>query len=247
MGPASFTPSVLQYGPEMCQHQSSVLNNRTQKAYTSTLHWMRLHNGAGQGSHCHTPPRGTDNTTAVPSRISAALFSNWVVVWGSSAGKESHIPEEGREPGRGGGLLGLRLKFPAGPRWHPRALLWPGHQAGYLVAIIWQWWVSDAPLWNFKAKQQLIYKSKLLNDTLCICIRKSNTLLQSALKPVNVQIRAEQYFSIIIVSYYNHINYRLSVELYHYSMITLCYHFTKAQLYTRSLVASVAVEELSNV
>lgn len=125
--------------PETCQRQSSVLNNSTQKAYTSTLHWMRLHNGAGQGSHCHTPPRGTDNTTAVPSRISAALFSNRVVVWGSSAGKESHIPEEGREPGRGGGLLGLRLRFPAGPRWHPRALLWPGHQAGYLVAIIWQW------------------------------------------------------------------------------------------------------------
>lgn len=122
-GPASFTPSVLQYGPETCQHQSSVLNNSTQKAYTSTLHWMKLHNAAGHGTHCHTPPWGTDNTTAVPSRISTALFSNQVVVWGSSAGKESYIPEEGRESERGGGQLGLRRRFPAGPQWHPRALL----------------------------------------------------------------------------------------------------------------------------
>lgn len=154
MGPASFTPSVLVYGPETRQHQSSVLNNSTQKAYTSTLHWMRLHNGAGQGNHCHTPPRGTDNTTAVPSRISAALFSNRVVVWGGSAGKESHIPEEGREPGRGGGLLGLRLRFPAGPHWHPRALLWPGHQAGYLVAIMYDsgkchWFEISKPSGNW--------------------------------------------------------------------------------------------------
>lgn len=95
MGPASFTPSALQYGPETCQRHSSVLNSSTQKAYTSTLNWKRHHNGAGQGSHCHTPPRGTDNATAVPSRISAALFSNRMVVRGSSAGKESHIPEEG--------------------------------------------------------------------------------------------------------------------------------------------------------
>lgn len=48
-----------------------------------------------------TPPWGTDNTTAVPSRIGAALFS---VVWGGSAGKLSHIPEESpREEAAGSG------------------------------------------------------------------------------------------------------------------------------------------------
>lgn len=61
---------------------------------------MRLHNSVGQGTHCHTPPQGTDNTVTVPSRISAALFSNQAAVWVYSAGKESHIPEEGREPER---------------------------------------------------------------------------------------------------------------------------------------------------
>ena len=122
IGPVSFTPSVLYCGLESCQQQSSVLNNSTEKAYTSTLNWMRLHNGAGQGTRCHTPPQGTDNTTTVPSRISTTLFSNRAVVWGRSAGKESHIPEEGRKPEREGGLLGPRLRFPAGTRQHPRAL-----------------------------------------------------------------------------------------------------------------------------
>lgn len=61
---------------------------------------MRLDNSAGQGTLCHTPPQGTDNVAAVPSRISSALFSNQAAVWVYSAGKESHIPEEGREPGR---------------------------------------------------------------------------------------------------------------------------------------------------
>jgi len=55
---------------------------------------------------------------------------------GGSAGNESHIPEEGKKPERGGGLFRLRLRFPAGPCSHPRAPLWPGHQPGYLVAII---------------------------------------------------------------------------------------------------------------
>lgn len=55
----------------------------------------------------------------------------------SGAGKQSHIPEEGKKPEREGvALLGLRLRFPAGPSKHPRAPLWPGHQAGYLAAII---------------------------------------------------------------------------------------------------------------
>lgn len=54
-----------------------------------------------------------------------------------SAGKESHIPEEGRKPRRGGSQLRLRPWFPAGPRSHtPGAPLWPGPQPGYLAAII---------------------------------------------------------------------------------------------------------------
>lgn len=55
---------------------------------------MRLDNSAGRGTHCHTPPQGTDNAAAaaaaVPSRISAALFSNRAAVWGYRALEKNH-------------------------------------------------------------------------------------------------------------------------------------------------------------
>lgn len=163
------TPSVLQYGPETCQHQSPALNNSTQKAYTSTLHSMRLHNGAVQRSRCHTPPRGTDNTTAVPSWISAALFSNRVVVWGSSAGKESHIPGDGRKPaGRGGGLLGLRLRFPAGPRSHPRA----PPLAGRPGRVLSSYYMTGVCVWCIALKLQ---SQAELDIQLLKYVKKSNT------------------------------------------------------------------------
>lgn len=42
-------------------------------------------------------------TTSMPSQISTALFQDPALVWGSGAGRESHIPAEGRKPKRGAG------------------------------------------------------------------------------------------------------------------------------------------------
>lgn len=60
------------------------------------------------------------------------------------------------------------VKFPAGPRRHPRALCEPEHKADYLVAIIRRWCLMQL-LWNFKAKQQLIYKLRQLNGNVFCC------------------------------------------------------------------------------
>lgn len=45
--------------------------------------------------------QGRNDPTSMPSRISAALFQDPALVWGSGAGRESHIPAEGRKPKRG--------------------------------------------------------------------------------------------------------------------------------------------------
>lgn len=47
--------------------------------------------------------QGRNYTTSMPSRISTALFQDPALVWGSGAGRESHIPAEGRKPKRGDG------------------------------------------------------------------------------------------------------------------------------------------------
>lgn len=50
----------------------------------------------------HTTQR-RNYTTSMPSRISTALFQDPALFWGSGAGRESHIPAEGRKPKRGDG------------------------------------------------------------------------------------------------------------------------------------------------
>lgn len=47
--------------------------------------------------------QGRNYTTRMPSRISTALFQDTALVWGSGAGRESHIPAVGRKPKRGDG------------------------------------------------------------------------------------------------------------------------------------------------
>lgn len=47
--------------------------------------------------------QGRNYTTSMPSRISTALFQDPALVRGNNAGRESHIPAEGRKPKRGGG------------------------------------------------------------------------------------------------------------------------------------------------
>lgn len=122
-------------------HQHSALNEASQWS------WLReplLHT---------TPGNRQYHSCAIADQRS--LTEWWFGL--SGAGKQSHIPEEGKKPEREGvALLGLRLRFPAGPSKHPRAPLWPGHQAGYLAAIIWQGY--DVLLWSFKANLQLIHK-----------------------------------------------------------------------------------------
>lgn len=44
--------------------------------------------------------QGRNYTTSMPSRISTVLFQDPALVWGSGAGRESHIPAEGRKPKR---------------------------------------------------------------------------------------------------------------------------------------------------
>lgn len=64
---------------------------------------MELAEGAAVTHH---PGERTMPQLCHRGSASQAPSSNRAAVWGGSAGKESHIPEEGREPGRGGGRLG---------------------------------------------------------------------------------------------------------------------------------------------
>lgn len=50
--------------------------------------------------------QGRNYPTSMPSRISTALFQDPALVWGSGAGRESHIPAEGRKPKRGDDCYG---------------------------------------------------------------------------------------------------------------------------------------------
>lgn len=155
--PASFTHSVLQYGPETCQHRPSALNSITQKPTPALCtEWSFTMELAKRAAVTHHPREQTIPQLCHRGSTTHCSLTEW---WFglSGAGKQSHIPEEGKKPEREGvALLGLRLRFPAGPSKHPRAPLWPGHQAGYLAAIIWQGY--DVLLWSFKANLQLIHK-----------------------------------------------------------------------------------------
>lgn len=91
-----------------CQHQSE-LNEALQRS------WPRE-----PLSHTTQGSRQYHSCAAADQSCSLKLCAGSA----ASAGKESHIPEEGRKPewgGGGGGLLRPRRRFPAGPRSHPQA------------------------------------------------------------------------------------------------------------------------------
>lgn len=80
----------------------SVLNNPTQTG--SPVFWSEwgFTMEPAQDPLSHTT-QGRNYTTSMPSRISTALFQDPAPVRGNNAGRESHIPAEGRKPKRGDG------------------------------------------------------------------------------------------------------------------------------------------------